>query len=105
MIRRPPRSTLFPYTTLFRSPREIPVAIEVNCGPELILNLEHRPVDLCQHRANPAGGTVIHLVQESGRRNPRAFVGRCDRTEAEPSGAGDVGLGAFLLIVDSVRAA
>src|SRR2546430_6064120 len=24
MIRRPPRSTLFPYTTLFRSPREQP---------------------------------------------------------------------------------
>src|SRR3712207_7623212 len=24
MIRRPPRSTLFPYTTLFRSDREIP---------------------------------------------------------------------------------
>src|SRR6266540_4664642 len=24
MIRRPPRSTLFPYTTLFRSPRAIP---------------------------------------------------------------------------------
>src|SRR2546429_2312824 len=24
MIRRPPRSTLFPYTTLFRSPRELP---------------------------------------------------------------------------------
>src|SRR5688572_8962045 len=24
MIRRPPRSTLFPYTTLFRSPSEIP---------------------------------------------------------------------------------
>src|SRR3712207_698301 len=26
MIRRPPRSTLFPYTTLFRSPRGPPVA-------------------------------------------------------------------------------
>src|SRR2546430_5451769 len=26
MIRRPPRSTLFPYTTLFRSPRFAPVA-------------------------------------------------------------------------------
>src|SRR5438034_3768879 len=25
MIRRPPRSTLFPYTTLFRSPHRIPV--------------------------------------------------------------------------------
>src|SRR3712207_7737838 len=24
MIRRPPRSTLFPYTTLFRSPRDLP---------------------------------------------------------------------------------
>src|SRR5690242_21007542 len=28
MIRRPPRSTLFPYTTLFRSPRRAPP-----CGP------------------------------------------------------------------------
>src|SRR5437879_7351441 len=26
MCRRPPRSTLFPYTTLFRSEREVPVA-------------------------------------------------------------------------------
>src|SRR2546427_9117939 len=31
MIRRPPRSTLFPYTTLFRSPRAGPPA-----GPALI---------------------------------------------------------------------
>src|SRR3712207_7323186 len=29
MIRRPPRSTLFPYTTLFRSVIEIPVATDV----------------------------------------------------------------------------
>src|SRR5690349_23944537 len=29
MIRRPPRSTLFPYTTLFRSPRREPVAKRV----------------------------------------------------------------------------
>src|SRR2546430_5069105 len=26
MIRRPPRSTLFPYTTLFRSPRQQPMS-------------------------------------------------------------------------------
>src|SRR2546430_5531570 len=35
MIRRPPRSTLFPYTTLFRSSRElagVPVAPEVVAG-------------------------------------------------------------------------
>src|SRR3989442_2578192 len=28
MIRRPPRSTLFPYTTLFRSPLMLPLAAE-----------------------------------------------------------------------------
>src|SRR2546422_6677790 len=30
MIRRPPRSTLFPYTTLFRSPHEREVGIELD---------------------------------------------------------------------------
>src|ERR1039458_5862935 len=31
MIRRPPRSTLFPYTTLFRSPLDLPVVPPVYC--------------------------------------------------------------------------
>src|SRR5260370_30552539 len=44
MIRRPPRSTLFPYTTLFRSPcaarhsrrsRESPLAAAQDCLPSL----------------------------------------------------------------------
>src|SRR2546422_4824084 len=30
MIRRPPRSTLFPYTTLFRSPAPVLVQLEVH---------------------------------------------------------------------------
>src|SRR3989449_7986293 len=34
MIRRPPRSTLFPYTTLFRSALE-----QGNCGLQLVLAL------------------------------------------------------------------
>src|SRR5215510_15487789 len=34
MIRRPPRSTLFPYTTLFRSPRpESPAIDSTSCRP------------------------------------------------------------------------
>src|SRR2546426_11888117 len=35
MIRRPPRSTLFPYTTLFRSPPVHPVSVplRVDLGP------------------------------------------------------------------------
>src|SRR2546427_2670081 len=32
MIRRPPRSTLFPYTTLFRSPRALKAAVEAMGG-------------------------------------------------------------------------
>src|SRR5260221_7029858 len=32
MIRRPPRSTLFPYTTLFRSPDKDTVDTTPNCG-------------------------------------------------------------------------
>src|SRR3989442_8764491 len=33
MIRRPPRSTLFPYTTLFRSPRSAGGARPLDCRP------------------------------------------------------------------------
>src|SRR3712207_8728968 len=38
MIRRPPRSTLFPYTTLFRSPRAAAAGVPVPARP-------HRPGD------------------------------------------------------------
>src|SRR3989440_11109786 len=33
MIRRPPRSTLFPYTTLFRSLADVPMAIAYRLNP------------------------------------------------------------------------
>src|SRR3712207_7429117 len=32
MIRRPPRSTLFPYTTLFRSPHQLPPPLPTDSG-------------------------------------------------------------------------
>src|SRR2546425_4006033 len=47
MIRRPPRSTLFPYTTLFRSPYEgvelqsFPAAAHGNAGIELLIHERH----------------------------------------------------------------
>src|SRR6266508_7000854 len=34
MIRRPPRSTLFPYTTLFRSHQAQDVGHRLHCGPQ-----------------------------------------------------------------------
>src|SRR3712207_6554740 len=51
MIRRPPRSTLFPYTTLFRSlarlVREVtPVGVGAALDLEAALNLDVRVVDV-----------------------------------------------------------
>src|SRR2546430_8871770 len=48
MIRRPPRSTLFPYTTLFRSRRAPPVPVgsgsdAAGRGPRLPANVVRRP--------------------------------------------------------------
>src|SRR3712207_8766759 len=44
MIRRPPRSTLFPYTTLFRSPmRIVVVGATGNHGSSLVRRLSRDP--------------------------------------------------------------
>src|SRR5690554_7787483 len=37
MIRRPPRSTLFPYTTLFRSPPLVVVGVKADSGVHAII--------------------------------------------------------------------
>src|SRR2546430_13387378 len=58
MIRRPPRSTLFPYTTLFRS------SISLNMGSTLILNkvaFRKRIDDLCAG----TGNHVSELIRDT----------------------------------------
>src|SRR2546427_6562214 len=58
MIRRPPRSTLFPYTTLFRSPRrpqwlrERPAAQLATLDPEP----PDQPAQLFRRLEQPSGG-------------------------------------------------
>src|SRR2546425_8857248 len=59
MIRRPPRSTLFPYTTLFRSPAQ---AVEL--PPQGVLELE-----VLGHRLED---DVASLEVARGRREPRS---------------------------------
>src|SRR2546425_8392911 len=57
MIRRPPRSTLFPYTTLFRSQwRRLRLAVEMDCDARV----------LAQGRSAPAYGQLLLQV---GRRS------------------------------------
>src|SRR2546429_2512637 len=73
MIRRPPRSTLFPYTTLFRSPLEVgvpPLVVQVPVGAaghdvEVAAVHRHRGVQV--HRARSEEHTSelqsrLHLV-------------------------------------------
>src|SRR5256885_11659556 len=43
MIRRPPRSTLFPYTTLFRSSRALPPFDCPACPSRILPRLDTRP--------------------------------------------------------------
>src|SRR5688572_31159348 len=55
MIRRPPRSTLFPYTTLFRSVREQPVEARAD---------QHHHVGARQHEGARGGGALLVRVRQ-----------------------------------------
>src|SRR5260370_25007276 len=60
MIRRPPRSTLFPYTTLFRSRKTTWLAeAPSRQGAPLFRN----PRPDARHRSPDAGGQGAHLVR------------------------------------------
>src|SRR3712207_8440391 len=65
MIRRPPRSTLFPYTTLFRSQLFlIDVGVDRASGPELCDPL---PQDVCHRRRVVCYRTGSHPLDEVTR--------------------------------------
>src|SRR5256885_17216226 len=78
MIRRPPSSTLFPYTTLFRSPPgELGLDRGEQRGPKAApapLGRGHQPVEVirrvrhgCATEAGVADGEVVALVDEDPR--------------------------------------
>src|SRR2546425_2237070 len=69
MIRRPPRSTLFPYTTLFRSPEEHPpeeARLEHGHGPGLPAGARERDggteIGVPQHALRVARALGLHDV-------------------------------------------
>src|SRR3712207_7793116 len=70
MIRRPPRSTLFPYTTLFRSRRRQRVGSDLLRGPRL---------------PDGAGGAREHLraVVRGDSRRPDSPFDEAGRTRSE----------------------
>src|SRR5256885_14584253 len=67
MIRRPPRSTLFPYTTLFRSP-EADTGISVTAAPATMARDGGSTVTITARNAGPtiAAATVVHVDLPQG---------------------------------------
>src|SRR3712207_8028461 len=62
MIRRPPRSTLFPYTTLFRSVRFRDQAVQASAGEREVVVREDHHADGGQRQAVDRRGEVGHAV-------------------------------------------
>src|SRR5256885_12250725 len=79
MIRRPPRSTLFPYTTLFRSqdvdgfPRRSLLGAAGGAGPGAELHLQR---SLPRGRSGPLGGDVRSEEHTSELQSPCNLVCR-----------------------------
>src|SRR5256885_16572615 len=67
MIRRPPRSTLFPYTTLFRS-QSSRVATEEIFGPVLSVLTFRTPDEAIEKANNTAYGLSAGVWTEKGSR-------------------------------------
>src|SRR2546430_13457143 len=92
MIRRPPRSTLFPYTTLFRSPlmaRMWPVAIKneldtfcgfIGCSKSTRERSEEHTSEL-QSQSN----LVCRLLLEKKKKNITHVIFICSITQSTPS--------------------
>src|SRR2546422_8198492 len=69
MIRRPPRSTLFPYTTLFRSPGE---DLAADSRPREPVRRKERAVEARQERQGSGQAGVVQPERNPARRGDPA---------------------------------
>src|SRR3712207_7210821 len=80
MIRRPPRSTLFPYTTLFRS--EVPARVEIE-APRIAAALAEEFEPLCDRVVPP--DALLELDAANVRRDGAALAAVQPRSEEHTS--------------------
>src|SRR3712207_8824797 len=74
MIRRPPRSTLFPYTTLFRSaPGHVVARVRIGVGLRESVNQPEETPVACHHYIR------VLVVDQEGRKLLRALKYVADR--------------------------
>src|SRR2546422_1383744 len=74
MIRRPPRSTLFPYTTLFRSPSRAghsPRFGAWGCARDPRSSLAHREIGRAHAELQSRLHLVCRLLLEKKKKNPK----------------------------------
>src|SRR2546422_1842986 len=101
MIRRPPRSTLFPYTTLFRSLRIVaswPWFVAESTRPSVTWRLVAVSLDRKSTRLNSSHGYISYAVfclkKKSGAAGLGSVLAGTHRTRAAdawlPTGARDV---------------
>src|SRR3712207_8876450 len=83
MIRRPPRSTLFPYTTLFRSSRAVPEPSRHSFSKTYRLGEERLP---CHHRNNsPSGRNMCSRSLHGSSPWPQSAIPAAQRSEEHTS--------------------
>src|SRR3712207_7462782 len=70
MIRRPPRSTLFPYTTLFRSP-EHDLAVELEADQDGEVGQAGHEVPGAVERVDDPAVALVPLLAELDRKSTR----------------------------------
>src|SRR2546423_11905747 len=82
MIRRPPRSTLFPYTTLFRSVMAVPFGVFVPLSPMTIgfVGADDPVGSVTSLAPSPTLTPPIDDIRSAGR-----FAGRTARSEEHTS--------------------
>src|SRR2546422_8408045 len=94
MIRRPPRSTLFPYTTLFRSQSRVPLSLQeevdrpfpsgVFLAPQRAFRYHPKGTDRKSTRLNSSHGYISYAVFCLKKKNTNNTPGRRVRILAPP---------------------
>src|SRR2546429_9530765 len=76
MIRRPPRSTLFPYTTLFRSRMELQIGGGGAAGTMTwSVDIKTLALSICAHdKCWRKRGCTNEMVENRGNQNPRERI-------------------------------
>src|SRR3989454_9787185 len=90
MIRRPPRSTLFPYTTLFRSPEEAPAPQDPQCDRHEIAPAPDGRKDAGGQRHPDLADQVLNGLRMKGLFEQDRIAWRVgQQREAEEQGQGE----------------